>query len=413
MYIRSIISKFFNDLFNLQEDKAEESEIVESIRKNITFRGTNLWTLIFAMFIASIGLNVNSPAVIIGAMLISPLMGPIMGIGLGIGIYDFELIKKGIKNLIIAAVMSIVISSIYFVVTPLHEASSELLARTRPALWDVIIAFLGGLAGIVAGTRRTKGNVIPGVAIATALMPPLCTAGYGLATGQYYYFLGALYLFSINSIFICLATVLIVRYLRFHKIEYPNETRRKRVQRSIWIMVTLTILPSLYLTWRIVQQSIFEEKAKRFIQTEFQMNETQVVNQAYRLKGDVKVIELLLLGRELRQQTIDSISQKLGAYDLKGTKLVIRQGLDAEQKIDIAQIKASIAEDVFKNQALFADTFAKTIIKNKLPDLSGEVKSLQPSMKSYALAQAVVNSLDSSRKDTVMFFYGEFDGRMA
>ena len=208
------IRNFLKDRFNLNEDKAEETTIVDSISRDVEFKGSSLWALIFAILIASVGLNVNSTAVIIGAMLVSPLMGPIMGIGLGIGIIDLDLVKKGIKNLLIAAVISVVTSAIYFFVTPLHEARSELLARTTPSIWDVLIAFFGGMAGIVAGTRKNKGNVIPGVAIATALMPPLCTAGFGLATGHMLYFLGAIYLFFINSLFICIATYIIVQVFK-------------------------------------------------------------------------------------------------------------------------------------------------------------------------------------------------------
>ncbi len=183
------ITRFLSERFTLTEDKADEKEIIESIKAEVQFKGTNVWTLIFAIFIASIGLNMNSGAVVIGAMLISPLMGPIMGVGLAIAINDLDLLKKGAKNLVVAATISIATSFLYFTITPLHEASSELLARTNPSIWDVFIAFLGGLAGIVAGTRKKKSNVIPGVAIATALMPPLCTAGFGLATGKVFYFL--------------------------------------------------------------------------------------------------------------------------------------------------------------------------------------------------------------------------------
>jgi len=194
--ILTAISRFIKDRFSLDEDKADEALIIESIDRNVHFKGTNLWTLIFAILIASIGLNVNSTAVIIGAMLISPLMGPIMGIGLGIGIIDFDLMKRGIKNLMIAALLSIITSFLYFSLSPLHEARTEILARTTPSIWDVLIAFFGGMAGIIAGTRKEKSNILPGVAIATALMPPLCTAGFGLATGEVYYFFGAIYLFS-------------------------------------------------------------------------------------------------------------------------------------------------------------------------------------------------------------------------
>lgn len=223
-----LLREIIHDRFNLEEDKASEDEIIENVKKGIEFKGMNLWVLIFAIFIASIGLNVNSTAVIIGAMLISPLMGPIMGIGLGIGINDFELIKKSYKNLGVAVLISVITSTFYFLITPLSDAQSELLARTTPTIWDVFIALFGGLAGIVAATRKSISNVIPGVAIATALMPPLCTAGYGLATGTLSYFLGAMYLFFINSVFISLATYLIVRFTKFHKKEFLDPLREKK-----------------------------------------------------------------------------------------------------------------------------------------------------------------------------------------
>ena len=185
------IKDFFNQYFDLRKDKDDEKVIMESIRSGVEFRGANLWILIFAIFVASLGLNVNSTAVIIGAMLISPLMGPIIGMGLAVGINDFELLKRSMKSYALATVISVVTATIYFALTPLDEAQSELLARTSPSIYDVLIALFGGLAGIVALSTKDKGNVLPGVAIATALMPPLCTAGYGLATGQLIYFLGA------------------------------------------------------------------------------------------------------------------------------------------------------------------------------------------------------------------------------
>lgn len=406
------LKRFVKDLFNLDEDKADEQEIVQSIRRNISFRGTNLWTLIFAIFIASIGLNVNSTAVIIGAMLISPLMGPIMGIGLGIGIYDSALIRKGIKNLVIASVISILASCLYFLLTPLHEAKSELLARTSPSIWDVFIAFFGGLAGIVAGTRKRTGIVLPGVAIATALMPPLCTAGYGLATGQWYYLLGALYLFFINSLFICIATVIIVRYLKFSTIEFPTENIKRRVIRSIIALVILTVLPSVFLAWRIVNRTIFEENARSFVQNEFQFATTQVVSRTIKPFPGPPSIELLLIGEELPDHIIDSLENRLNKYGLKGTKLVIRQGLDAKQQIDLAQIKASILEDVFAKRA---DTVRKDFNKldQPLPDLRAELKSLYPGMHHFILSQSIVRRMDSLRRDTVTLFVADFPSRVS
>ncbi|MEO8583605.1 MAG: TIGR00341 family protein [Flavitalea sp.] len=288
------IQKFMVSRFNLHEDKEDEPEIVRSIHHNVDFKGANLWTLIFAIFIAAIGLNVNSTAVIIGAMLISPIMGPIMGIGLAMGTNDFELLKKGIKNIVIAAVISIISSTIYFSITPIHDVNSELLARTNPSIWDVFIALFGGFAGIVAGTRKQKSNVIPGVAIATALMPPLCTAGFGLATGQYLYFFWALYLFFINGFFICLATFLVVKHLKFHKKEFGSAEKERRVSRYIWMIALITVLPSIFLAYRIVQRSIFESNAKLFVSKEFQNSRTQIISKNYHINGSLKSIELLL-----------------------------------------------------------------------------------------------------------------------
>ena len=199
-----ILSRIKNH-FVIMQDMEDEQEIVKQITSGVSFRGANLWVLIFAIFIASLGLNVNSTAVIIGAMLISPLMGPIIGMGLAMGINDLNLMRRAVKNFGVATLISVLTAMVYFLITPLGEAQSELLARTSPTIYDVLIATFGGAAGILALCTKGKGNVIPGVAIATALMPPLCTAGYGLATGHFLYFLGAFYLFFINTVFISLA----------------------------------------------------------------------------------------------------------------------------------------------------------------------------------------------------------------
>ncbi len=412
--IIAAIKNFLRDRFNLDEDKAEENEIVENIRRDVNFKGTNLWTLIFAIMVASIGLNVNSTAVIIGAMLISPLMGPIMGIGLGVGINDFELMKLGIKNLVIAAAISILTSAIYFSITPIHDVNSELLARTNPSLWDVFIAFFGGLAGIVAGTRTKQSNVIPGVAIATALMPPLCTAGFGMATGQWFYVLGAFYLFFINSLCICLATFLIVKKLRFHKKEFQNRSIERRVSRYIWTTVIITILPSIYLAYRIVERSIFEGNAKKFVLNEFRFSRTQVISKTYKVQGKDKIIELLLVGEELSPEAIDSLRTRMSFYSLASTRLIVHQGLDAKQEIDLAQIKASILEDVFKTEKQ-RDTLVRQPQKIELviPDLQLELKSLYPDMENYSLAQSIFYNLSSLKPDTLTLFTARFKKRIS
>lgn len=404
---------FFRDRFNLEEDKAKEEEIVAAIRRNISFRGTNLWTLIFAIMIASIGLNVNSTAVIIGAMLISPLMGPLMGIGLAVGTNDIDLLQKGIKNLTIASIISILTSALYFFISPIHTVNSELLARTTPSLFDVLIAFFGGLAGIVAGTRTQRGTVIPGVAIATALMPPLCTAGFGIATGQWRFFFGAIYLFFINSLLICVATFLIVKRLNFHKKEFVNKNAEKRVIRSIWIIVVLTIIPSIYLAYKIVEKSIFENNSKNFITTEFKFPRSQVISRSFRIDGSKKTIELLIVGQELSNNDIDSLKKRMSLYGLDSVRLIVHQGLNAKNEIDIAQIKASVLEEVFKSDlhdTEIGDNGAPDINRS---DLKNEMKILFPQVETFSLSPAVFTHLDSTRTDTLMLLTAKFSERMS
>lgn len=246
--------------FNVMPDKENEADTVNQISSGVTFHGANLWVLIFAIFIASLGLNVNSTAVIIGAMLISPLMGPIIGMGLAVGISDLELLKRSAKNYLVATVISVLTATVYFLLTPLNEAQSELLARTSPTLYDVLIALCGGAAGILALSTKGKGNVIPGVAIATALMPPLCTAGYGLAMGKVSFFFGAFYLFFINTVFISLATYLGVRMMHFRRKQFVNAERLKVVNRYILGVVVLTMLPAGYMTVGIIQEECYGEQ---------------------------------------------------------------------------------------------------------------------------------------------------------
>lgn len=391
----SKFSDLFHYYFNLDADREAEADIIKSISANISFRGSNLWTLIFAIIVASVGLNVNSTAVIIGAMLISPLMGPIMGVGLGISISDFDLVRRGIKNLLIAVIISIVTSTIYFYVTPLHNANSELLARTTPTIWDVLIAFGGGLAGAVGVTRKEKSNTIPGVAIATALMPPLCTAGFGLATGHYYYLFGALYLFFINSVFICIATLLVLRFMNFHKRAFPSEARRKRVTRYIWFVVFVTVTPSIWLAYRIVQKAVFENAAQNYVQKEFSFPRTQVVSKNFLYYTKPKAIELLLIGQVLDSATIDTLRQRLALYNLKNTRLVLRQGLDASKEIDFAQIKASILDEVFKDEDSIKIVSAANVTTTGLLDLRSEIKALFPQIVAYSISSAAVIRTDS------------------
>lgn len=331
--------------FSLLLDKADDDVIDTSLRAGVELRGATPWILMFAIVVASIGLNINSPAVIIGAMLISPLMGPIVGIGYGIGIFDFALIRRSLVNLGVAAGISLATSTLYFLVTPLDEAQSELLARTTPTLWDVLIALAGGLAGIIGMTRREKSNVIPGVAIATALMPPLCTAGYGLANGDWAVFGGAFYLFSINCVFIAVSTVIVIEYLRLPHRKFVDLRVERRVKRTLLMVVILTGLPSIYLAIQLVDNEVFGHRARQFVRQEFNGSGAHVIDT--RLNPLQRRIELTLIGPRLPAAAIEKIEQRLPQAGLGGATLVVHQAEDS--RVDVGVLKADILAELFRD----------------------------------------------------------------
>ena len=410
------IKAFFARIFDVRQEKEDEQETIDSIKKGVEFKGTNLWVLIFATFIASLGLNTNSTAVIIGAMLISPLMGPIMGFGLGLGISDFELIKRSFRNFAIATVFSVITSSIYFLISPISEAQSELLARTQPTLYDVLIAFFGGLAGIVASSTRLKGNVIPGVAIATALMPPLCTAGFGLATGNLYYFFGAFYLFFINSVFISLATYLVVRVLKYPKKVFLDKDHEKRVTRYVGIIVIFTIVPSLFLSYRLVKTTYFNQQVLNYVNTELAFPNTQILSKTITNTSDKKEIKVVLIGDNVSDSTIESARNRLPNYGLKDVSLVVQQGF-SEQETDINKLKSLLMQDLYKNseqvlrtQAMQIDSLQREL-KSYHDDrllaeqIKPEVKVLFPFVREISCTHTCLIPVDSDTQKPIMLIY--------
>jgi uncharacterized hydrophobic protein (TIGR00271 family) len=358
------IKKIINYRFNLDDDKASEIDVLAAIKKAIEFKGINLWTLIFAIFIASIGLNVNSTAVIIGAMLISPLMGPIMGIGFGAGVFDFDLIKKASKNLIIATLIGLLTSTLYFFISPLNTAQSELLARTSPTIWDVLIAFFGGMAGIVAISRKKYNNVIPGVAIATALMPPLCTAGYGLASGQWNFFFGAFYLYLINSVFISISTFLIIRFLKFKPVSYVDSKTTIKIKKWIITIALLTIIPSLYLAYVFVKNEIFIKKASNLITEEIISADYTLINK--KIIPEDKTISITVIGNRSTDSLKQLLEVKRNKYSLQDAKIIIKNGISEGNNIpNINELKEGIIEEIISNQ------------ENKLKEKNEEIKNLK------------------------------------
>ena len=355
--------------FDLRSDLEKEQVIIEEITRGVSFRGANLWVLIVAIFIASLGLNVNSTAVIIGAMLISPLMGPIIGMGLAVGINDLDLLKRALKNFSFATLISVLTAMLYFLISPLEEAQSELLARTTPTIYDVLIAFFGGAAGIIAlSTRGRGGNVIPGVAIATALMPPLCTAGYGLATWQPSFFFGAFYLFFINTVFISLSTFVGVRLMGFRHHELPTPERARRARHILTIIVVATILPALLMTISIIRTSIFENNLRHFIADELAQTGTQILSSG--TDAATKELRIVAVGRTITDVQQRAASAHMAQYGLGGYKLSVIQGGAPDS---LLALSSQLAQRVYSQETE----------KQKLLELSSDNATLTQRLATY------------------------------
>ena len=317
-------------------------------------------------------------------MLISPLMGPIMGIGYGAGINDSSLIRSAFKNLAIATLIALLTSTLYFLISPLDTAQSELLSRTTPTAWDVLIGFFGGLAGIVAVTRKEKSNVIPGVAIATALMPPLCTAGFGLATGHWSYFFGAFYLYIINFVFIALSSFLIVRVFHISEKKYADPIVAKRAQRVIAAVVILVMLPSSYLAYQLVGQEVFKAKAKSFVNEQLNFKNTDV--------AQVKIdpinynIKVFLIGDHIPQSELNNISARLAPAGLEKAQLKVYQNGERED-VDVMTLKSEIVADLYQNTK--ADLASKA---QEIKDLKEQIRLLSSDREYY---MAIPNELET------------------
>ncbi len=403
--IRNFIKKF-----NFLHEKEEDAVIIDAIYKGVVFRGTNLWVLIFAIFVASLGLNVNSTAVIIGAMLISPLMGPIMGMGLGVGINDLGLFKKSLNNYAVALVTGLGTSTIYFLISPLNEAHSEILARTSPTIYDVLIAFFGGMAGSVATTSRQKGNVIPGVAIATALMPPLCTAGYGVATLNINIIFGALYLFFINTVFIGIATLITVRLMKIPFLKMPDEAANRKTKRWVYTIAILTLLPSIYFGYRIVQQERFASDAEKFVRTEVHFKNSYLLDK--RIDASNKNIKLVFGGADIDSTQIKDLKKRLAYYNLEDAKLQVQQGFSFAKDDLLTVDPATRQLEGKEKEIVYLQTLVDSLrYKNKpIQEVFNEAVILFPNIVSLAGENMVKNMKDSSANN--YFFIVEYKNSM-
>ncbi|MCH5227535.1 MAG: TIGR00341 family protein [Muribaculaceae bacterium] len=414
------IKDFWQELlsyFNVAEDLESQQDVEQSIRSGVDFKGSQLLVLIFAIIIASLGLNTDSTPVVIGAMLISPLMGPIIGMGLGIGIADYALLKRSFKNISMAVLGSLAASAIYFLISPQYEGSSQLLARTSPSIYDVFVALFGGGAGFVSIACRNKGQVMPGVAIATSLMPPLCTAGYGIATWQAHFFLGALYLFFTNMIFILFATWIGVKILKYKGVVYQNTARNKRLQTFVTIVVFCTVGVSCFLTYQMIRKNIFMARAQEFVEQQMVFPNTQVLSHKEYISNGKKYIDVTLIGTALPKDSLQlAMVNKMDSMGLGGTILQIKQGFSVSSVNSNASPEKNFVEfynlaqqELLSKQSTIDSL--KDVVKlhnwfnQQTLELAPELKILFPSIMDVALSQMVVTPVEPVSPDTVSMVF--------
>lgn len=405
------MSKFYNQLKEITNltDHVDVSGTIESIKKSIDFRGPNVWILVFAIIVASVGLNLNSIPVIIGAMLISPLMGPIIGTGLAVGIDDSVLLKRSLKNLGIMVAISLIASTAFFALTPLNlDEPTELLARTRPTIYDVFIALFGGLAGIVEGSRKEKGTVIAGVAIATALMPPLCTAGYGLANLNGSYFFGAIYLFFINSLFIALATFLVVRYLKFPLIKFADPSKQRRVRRAITFFALIMVIPSIYTAFLVIKENSFNQTAKKFVAEHKTMGSSYIYDYSINHTKKPSTLILSVAGDPLSQFQKDTLMNSLEKKGILKNQLIIKESkrndlLDEKGFVksifERSDLEINKREELIRNM----EQELRQLRSKEIPykQIASEIIAQHPGIVSFSIARGAqidIEKLDSKEQ---------------
>jgi uncharacterized hydrophobic protein (TIGR00271 family) len=406
------IVNFLKNLFSIY-DGVNKEKTINDIRNDIEFSAINIWILICSILVASIGLINNSPAVIIGAMLISPLMGPIRGIGYALSANDFKVLIQSLKNFGIMVAASVIASYLFYLITPIKSETSELLSRTKPHVLDILIAFFGGLAGVIATIVKNKTTtitVVPGVAIATALMPPLCTVGYGMAMGNWSYFIGAFYLFLLNSVFICLSTFIVLRLLSFPKVKFVNPKIERKVKVYVFTVLLLIEIPSVFKFYHIIHESIFIQNADNYIKNEISINpEIEVLTKELNYDDEFSEIVLNIGGKYINEEQINNWKLQLNNYDMANVNLEIHnlqsKAIDEEEllnKILVDNDKKimSISEerDLYKNEL-------QNIIRenNALDELNTRILTHFPAIKSLNYGPSFKDQLEGSRDTNFVF----------
>jgi len=416
--VSEYISDFFGHVLDLR-DGLDRKGTVQSIRNNIAMQGANVWLLMCSIFIASIGLDLNSPAVIIGAMLISPLMSPILGLGLAIGTYDRRMFFKSIINYVIAIAVALTVSILYFVITPFGEITDEIMARTSPTLLDVGVAFFGGIAGIVATSRKDLINAVPGVAIATALMPPLCVSGFGIANLDWEIFSGSIYLFFLNTVFVSLATYIIVRLLRFPYTEYLNRATRLKSQIMFFGFAALLVIPSALKLVNILQDVREQQQIERFFNEQVNVGNHRVLDWENTKTDSLNTLKLFVVGDYLDETEIAELQGKIKdysatQYDLKVVSLE-QEPPDLDKMSEELQLQNLKQIEATRNEieklidekldSMFVKTDAKFIKLEKLTVLMDSVKNENKLLENYILTSELIDAETQTERQLVLLKY--------
>lgn len=413
--LKEILSKILDSIKMVISltDHVDVVQASESIRKNITLNGPNAYVLACAIFIASIGLNVNSTAVIIGAMLISPLMSPIIGVGYSLGVNDSQLLKKSAINLLYMLIISVMVSAIYFVISPLElETTSELDARTNPTIYDVLIALFGGFAGIIEISNKEKGTVFSGVAIATALMPPLCTAGYGLATLQSQYLVGALYLFFINSVFIALASFIVVKALKYPVMQFADPKIHRRVSRTISFVMIILIIPSVYSAVSVIRQNQFEQMAKHFVKTNRALSRAYIFDYSISHKESPSILKLSFAGEPLTEDDKEYLLRSADIIGIPREQIQITQSItttkdQSGEKRIIESLLDRNEQEIVRREEIIANMEKELdeIKKKELPhtQIAKEILAQHPEIIGFSIARgAAVDVQNFAQKEQII-----------
>ena len=416
VFLKSILS-FYEDV--------DKNATVNSIKADISMKGTTAWILICSILIASVGLNANSTPVVIGAMLISPLLGPILGLGFSIATNDVETLKNSFINFLVMVFLSVITAYIFFAIIPINDESSELLSRSSFDIRDVLIAFFGGLALIIAKTKKENiSSAIFGVAIATALMPPLCTIGFYLAQENFTKALNAMYLFTINSMYIIVATYFVLKILRFPLINYANSTRRSFINKTVSFASLLILIYPIFTFTKVVNKSRFDSQSDNFLKNELvglPNYDLLLERSSFNYNdGDSKITINTYGQKPLSDETISFLNKKKDTYSklINATLEFVQDNnnlINSNEFVKELRYRDSIelilkTNEINKLNKRLSELEKLSREKLIFNSLSKEVKIIYPSLKQFEVFETIKTDFNSV--DTILVFSLKWDEKL-